>query len=277
MPDPSPVTPSFDLSEIRAVTFDAYGTLFRFHDDEFRAAMGEVMADQGLTHDDHDELYRAFHGAYMQAAPFEFPRSAGADGKDERNEEQRRADLHRMLNGPVQTWITIREIWRRQWQATFEKHDLDGDAERAAAQFCQKLSVADPYPDAHETVARLAECDLTLALLSNADDDFLQSALTRSRLRFSLIHSSQSLQAYKPHRSIFDALCHKLALEPAQVLYVGDSLPTDVRGANNAGLRTAWIPRAERQASDEMPQPDLKLSTLADLADMFEARDGMSA
>ena len=272
MPDPSPATAPFDPAEIRAVTFDAYGTLFQFHDDEFRVAMGEVLADQGLAHDNHDDLYRAFHSAYMQAAPFEFTR-AGADGDGEPDDEQRRANLDRMLNGPVEDWITIREIWRRQWEATFEQNDLAGDAERAAEQFRDRLSVAAPYPDAHETVARLAECDLTLALLSNADDDFLQPALLRSRLRFSLIPSSESLQSYKPHRSIFETLCEMLALEPGQVLYVGDSLPTDVRGAKNAGLRTAWIPRAERQMSDEMPQPDLKLAALADLADLFEARD----
>lgn len=258
----------FDASAIRAVAFDGYGTLFRFHDDDFRISMAEVLAAQGLEHPDHDALYRTFHGAYMRAAPFELEgRSDGA----ERSDEQRRRDAERILSGPLPPWISIREIWRRQWQVTFEHYGLDGDPEQAADHFRQRLSDAEPYDDAHETLARLATRGLTLALLSNADDDFLQPALTRSRLRFSVVESSESLRAYKPHRAIFDALCERLGLEPAAVLYVGDSLPTDVRGARHAGLRTAWIKRSERDYPEQLPQPDLELRSLAELPELLTA------
>ena len=73
----------------------------------------------------------------------------------------------------------------------------------------EALSVAAAYPEAHETIDGLAQRGLLMALLSNADEDFLQSALSRARLRFSIIQSSESLRAYKPHRAIFLALCER--------------------------------------------------------------------
>ena len=70
---------------------------------------------------------------------------------------------------------------------------------------------------------------------------------------------------------MFRALCQRLGCEPAQVLYVGDSLPTDVRGARNAGLRTAWVRRSERAYSDQLPPPDVALSALSQLVELFGA------
>src|SRR5690606_7021135 len=125
------------------------------------------------------------------------------------------------------------------------QHGLPGDPDASANRLRELLSNAEPYPDARETLDRLDALGLRLGLMSNADEDFLQSALSHGRLRFSVIKSSESLRAYKPHKAPFLAVCNRLHCNPGEVLYVGDSPIADVNGAANAGLRTAWVRRSE--------------------------------
>ena len=162
------------------------------------------------------------------------PRASWASGGANRREPYR----EHVLNGPVPPWHSQWEIWRRQYEAAFRAGGLEGDSTRAADDVRAALSLAAPYDDAHPAVEELAGAGFTIGLLSNADEDFLQRALSRARLRFSVIQSSESLRIYKPHRAVFLAACERLGCAPAETLYVGDSPIADVGGAHNAGLRT---------------------------------------
>src|SRR5690606_28726826 len=139
-------------------------------------------------------------------------------------------DRIKMLDEPPPEWISTWEMWRRQFEYTLTKYELAGDADAGANHLRHVLSHAPAYPDAFETIERLAARGLLLGLMSNADEDFLQSAVSFNRLRFSVIQSSESLRVYKPNRAAFLALCLRLGCEPAEVLYVGDSAPSDVNG-----------------------------------------------
>lgn len=221
--------------------------------------MTEVLSTQRIDHSDHDEVFKTFFRANPQAGPWGDP-----------SDNDHHPDREAMLSGPLPSWISQWEIWRRQWKITFDTHGLDGDIDQAANFLRAELTAAEAYADAHETLGRLEASGLTLGLLSNADEDFLRGALSRTDLHFPLIHTSESLRAYKPNRAIFDAFCRILEHDPAEVLYVGDSLATDVQGASNAGLRTAWVRRSERQYSDDLPDPDIEVSSLSELADLLE-------
>jgi putative hydrolase of the HAD superfamily len=49
------------------------------------------------------------------------------------------------------------------------------------------------------------------------------------------------LDAGKPDPHAFDALCEGLDVPPAETVYVGDDPEMDVRGANEAGMRTVQV------------------------------------
>jgi 2-haloacid dehalogenase len=268
----------FDPTVIRAVAFDGYGTLF---DWDFRVALTDFLSQRGLAAD-YEALAKTFSSEAFSAVSVWAPGHRGEDGK---------LDRKRMLDGPAPEWISTWEMWRRQFEYTFEKHGLTGDAVAGANHLRGVLSLAPAYVDAFETVERIAAHGLLLGLMSNADEDFLQGAISHNRLRFSVIQSSESLRIYKPHRAAFIALCTRLGCEPQEVLYVGDSSPTDILGALHAGLRTAWIHRAEAQIAqeadaaqegevsetsageprEEPPQPDLKVATLLEIAEALGA------
>lgn len=241
----------FNPREIRAVAFDAYGTLFFW---DFKEEVRTVMQLQSLE-GDLDAITETFVKAWAKVSPW--GKSVGEDGKPDRSQ---------MLGGPVPEFIHTIDMWRTQFLETFRQHSLLGNHIEAADHLRRVLSRAPAYPDAFDTVERLAAHGYRLGLLSNADEDFVQSAISHNRLRFSVIQSSESLRAYKPNQTTFLSLCRRLECEPAEVLYVGDSAPTDVGGAAHAGLRTAWIKReAEAKYPEDQDPPDLQVTELAEL------------
>ncbi len=246
--------PSFDVGTIKTVAFDAYGTLFNFVNPDFHRAVSVILAEQRIE-TDIDAFFETWVGSYGKAAVW----------AEDRERIGSKAGGDHELNGPLPPWYSTHEIWRRQFGVAFDHYGLTGDGAAAADYLRRELSQVAPYPDAHDTVEALARQGYLLALLSNADEDFLQGALSRGRLRFSIIQSSESLRAYKPHRAIFEGLCLRANCEPHEVLYVGDSANSDVGGAQNVGMRVAWVRRDERPLPERLKQPDLVINQLADL------------
>ncbi|MCL2884058.1 MAG: HAD family hydrolase, partial [Oscillospiraceae bacterium] len=72
--------------------------------------------------------------------------------------------------------------------------------------------------------------------------------------------TSEEARAYKPQREIFDFALHKFGLSSDEILYIGDSVRSDVLGAGAAGIQAVWInrkgrkkpPGVERQAAGLM-------------------------
>ena len=226
-------------------------------------AITETLAVQQLQHDDHDLVFRTWYGCYSRVGPWG---NLIAESPEPGPVPMAARDA--MLDGPLPEFITQWEWWRRQWEDAFRRLDLPGDADAGADYLRTTLTNMDAYPDAHETIERIAAHGLRLGLLSNADEDFLQGAVSRNRLRFSVIQSSESLRAYKPHRVTFLALAQRLLCAPDEILYVGDSGYSDVHGASAAGLRTAWVRRSERPYPADLPTPDVEVTSLAEVADL---------
>ena len=212
-----------------------------------------MLEAQGISGHDFEELAKSFEQAWNRVSPWA-----------EHVDEEGKPDRAHMLAGPVPDWISTWEIWHRQFALLFEEQGLSGDPAAGADRFREVLSHAPAYPDAHDTVDALDGAGLRLGLLSNADEDFLQSAISHNRLRFSVIQSSESLRVYKPNQVAFDELCHRLGCAPGEVLYVGDSPQADVAGAAHAGLRVAWIKRRDdAELPEDYPTPDLEIESLA--------------
>ncbi|KZN60293.1 HAD-IA family hydrolase [Pseudoalteromonas luteoviolacea] len=45
----------------------------------------------------------------------------------------------------------------------------------------------------------------------------------------------------KPNTALFERACHDLKVNPSEILHIGDSLDTDVQGANLAGCHSVWL------------------------------------
>ncbi len=97
-----------------------------------------------------------------------------------------------------------------------------------------------PFPYLHETFDAFRASGLKLGLLS----DFLPSQkgdVWGLAPKCDVVLGSEETGALKPSPIPFLSLAESLGVPPARVLYVGNSVSSDVRGASAAGMKTACV------------------------------------
>ena len=247
-------------SPIEAIAFDCYGTLIDFGDDAFRRAYGQICSEQGIEVDGA-AFYDKWMEIWRRLASSGHSADSGSVGVVEGGGPNRPGPLSeaepipahpehhtpsagrsRSLDGPLPPYRPYRDEWPEHFALCFEELNVRGDPQSAHRRLVELLAQGRAYPESRQVVEALRPL-LPIALLSNADDDFLLPVLDSNQLQFPVVVSSESARAYKPHMAIFLTLSEALDLPPEGILYVGDSRLADIVGARNAGLQAAWINR----------------------------------
>ena len=120
--------------------------------------------------------------------------------------------------------------------------------------------------DAMKKIAR----NHRLGLISNFDDSETGHLImhdTGIRELFDAVIISADTGYRKPNPLIFKKILDLMALEPADVLFVGDTPLDDVAGSKGVGMHSAWIRTRDRQLPEGIPAPDLVIADLAELPD----------
>jgi 2-haloacid dehalogenase/putative hydrolase of the HAD superfamily len=115
-----------------------------------------------------------------------------------------------------------------------------------------------------ESKSVLAECALPICVVSNIDNAELSSALKVNDLHVNHIVTREDCRAYKPRGEMFVRALSLLGLEADEVLHVGDSFSSDVRGAQALAIRVLWLNRKQRNVPADQP-PDYVASDLTGL------------
>jgi putative hydrolase of the HAD superfamily len=136
------------------------------------------------------------------------------------------------------------EALRRALRQHGEDHSL---AQTALDVFLAARNEIEFFPDAIEALQRLSR-RYRLVSLSNGNADIERIGIAGY---FSAIVNARSAGCFKPDKRIFQAACESLGLPPQAILHVGDDPELDVRGAVNAGKRSAWINRHGRPWTGE--------------------------
>ena len=150
-------------------------------------------------------------------------------------------------------------------QQVFAEYGKETMAAQAMDVFAHARNQVALYDDVRSGLQALAE-RFDLGTVSNGFAD-LQAIGLAPFFRVSI--AARQYGAAKPAAGIFHAACAELRLEPGQVLYVGDDPLLDVQGAQQAGLRAAWMNRHGRDLLSEQHvshvKPDIEVSDLHDL------------
>lgn len=127
-----------------------------------------------------------------------------------------------------------------------------------------------PLPYAEEVCRTLAERGHRLYIITNA-----VASVQRSRLKGSVFSSlitdafiSEDAGASKPNAAYYDYVRQRLpGLTAENCLVIGDSLATDIRGANNAGLRCCWFNPGGKPRPEDL-RIDYEITDLRQLLDI---------
>ena len=105
------------------------------------------------------------------------------------------------------------------------------------------------FPYARETLQTFREKGIKLGLLSDFPPEIKLENLKINDF-WHTAFSSEQTGHLKPDPAPFLELARRMETPPEQILYVGNSVPYDVVGANNVGMKTALIrPRWKKRPS----------------------------
>jgi putative hydrolase of the HAD superfamily len=211
------------MAQIKAVFFDAAGTLFETRDpvgDTYARFAREFGVDASAA-----DVNAAFRRTFKDAPPLAF-----GPGRNP-------ADLRRLE----------REWWRGLVAQTFagigQFTDFEDYFNSLFDFFAEPANwVADP--EARTTLRTLRERGLTLGVISNFDHRLYRilDGLGLARWFDSITISSEAGYA-KPSARLFEVALERHRVAPSEALHVGDSEHLDVAGASSAGLAAVLLSR----------------------------------
>ena len=93
-------------------------------------------------------------------------------------------------------------------------------------------------------------CPLPVYIVSNIDTSDIMQAITYHKLRPNGVFTSEDARAYKPRRELFDLALQRTGFNADEVVHIGDSVNSDVKGAGQLGIHTIWLNRSYREVPD---------------------------
>ena len=169
---------------------------------------------------------------------------------------------------PGAPFISYLDGWAEAFSSAFTELNLDGDGMAASQKSIDDLGTRPLYPEAVGALSTLGQ-SRRLAVISNADDAYLNPVVARIPVSMGAVISSEALRCYKPDRRLFDAAVSQLGVQPSECVYVGDRQFEDVMGSRTVGMTAIWINRAGHQADPDLPTPDAEIRDLLELPDVL--------
>ena len=140
--------------------------------------------------------------------------------------------------------LTRAEVQWKRFDALFREFGVTADAQGCAARYMENLAIGHYFlPGAEETLEYLSK-KYRLFLASNGNASVQKGRMTSANLYrfFEQVFVSEELGHNKPSKAYFDAAFARIpGFDRSKALMVGDSLTSDIRGGNNAGIRTCWV------------------------------------
>lgn len=118
------------------------------------------------------------------------------------------------------------------------------EALRAALYFRKKSrSGLKVYRGVRALLGELKQRGKKLYILSNAQACFTDAELDKLKIKkyFDGVELSSDFGRKKPCKAFFSHVLEKYVLDPAETVFVGNDIESDIRGAKSVGLETAYI------------------------------------
>ena len=159
-----------------------------------------------------------------------------------------------------------REIERLSLECVLERFEADLDSGALSQVLYAYWRCPAIFAESRKVVR---DVTVPICLVSNIDNADLASALRHVDLSFDFVVTSEECRAYKPRGDMFERALSLLGLSAGEVIHVGDSLGSDVRGAKSQGIPVLWINRRNRNAPDGQEAPDYAARDLTGLLDVL--------
>lgn len=87
-------------------------------------------------------------------------------------------------------------------------------------------------------------------IVSNIDTADILKAIEYHNLKPAGVFTSEDAKAYKPRKELFELALRNTGLKADEVIHIGDSISSDVKGASSVNIRVLWLNRFGREIPD---------------------------
>ena len=222
------------LTDIGAVVFDAYGTLF-----DVAAAARHCAAELG---DDWPRLAEVWRDKQVQ---YTWLRTAMGRFED---------------------------FWHVTGSALdYALAAIGRDDPGLRARLMELYLHLAPFPEARGTLETLRGRGLRTGILSNGSVTMLTAAVKNAGLKDALdaVLSVDKLGIYKPRPEVYQLACDRFGKDPGDIAFLSSNA-WDVAGAAVFGFKTVWVNRGGGRLEELPGRPVAEIADLAALPDLIE-------
>lgn len=90
-------------------------------------------------------------------------------------------------------------------------------------------------------------CPVPIYIVSNIDRADILKAIEYHNLKPAEVFTSEDAKSYKPRKELFELALNTTGLSADEVVHIGDSLSSDVKGAASLGINVLWVNRSMRE------------------------------
>ena len=226
--------PAFRTNQIRALVFDVFGTVV-----DWRASIireGQLLGHAHAVQCDWAALADAWRAGYAPAM-------------------QRTAESGQ--------WADIDQLHRQILDGLLPRFGLQALSEAALQHFNRAWHRLAPWPDSVGGLNRL-RARQPIATLSNGNVSLLVNMSRNAGLPWDCVLSAELVKKYKPDPEVYLMAARLLGVAPHELMLVA-AHPSDLRGAQRAGLRTGYVHRPLEFGPDQpfVPAPDDEFDLVA--------------
>lgn len=235
---------------------------------ELRAAVKAVTFDLDFTLWDLTGVIACAEERAQSFLAAQYPEVAARFGLQElRDLRQRLATENEHLRHDV---TALRKAAFRKAGAAlgYRNAALSALVERTYSQFWEARHEVVLYDDAIPTLEAL-HGRFILGAVTNGNADVRRLQLDHY---FDFVVSAIDVGAAKPSHLVFETVCHRAGVVPAEVVHVGDDPESDVSGAARNGMQAVWLNRDAMDWPDDLERvPYLECRGLQELRAVLQA------
>ncbi len=218
---------------IKAIFIDFYGTLV-FEDGEVISEITQLIHDTGKV-ENKSEI-----GGYWWK---EFQTS--------------------FVNACGETFQTQRVLEHASLEKTIAHFQSTADAKVLSEKMFAYWRKPPIFP---ESKAFLEACPVPVYVVSNIDREDILAAIEHHGLQPAAVFTSEDAKSYKPRKELFELALKSTGLKPEEVVHIGDSMSSDVKGASEVGIRAIWVNHSGREVPEGVEAVENLMEVLQKIA-----------
>ncbi len=211
------------MKNIKAIIFDAYGTLF------------DVNSAAEKCKDKIGDKWEGFAN-YWRTTQLEY------------------TWLRSLMNRHKNFW----QITEDSLEKSMKVFEIDKSMKN---EFLDLYKILSPYPEVKETLEKLKEKKYKLSILSNGTPALLNELVKSNNLQnlFNDIFSIEEVGIFKPSSKVYDMPIKKYKIKKEEITFLSANT-WDVSGGGNYGYNSIWVNRNNSvfDILDYMPKTEIK-------------------